>query len=148
MILKGCRLQCGYGLNDVILSHTFGSMREALLSIRGRLDRAGVLLSGFCAVHCLLSLLIISTLGLGSHALLAPSVHKIGLLLAVLIGAVTLGIGVVRHGRRAPLILGSVGLALMACAVAAAHGAGEAVLTIAGVALVAAAHIGNLRHGG
>ena len=33
-------------------------MRRAILSIRDRLDRAGVLLSGLCAVHCLAGLLL------------------------------------------------------------------------------------------
>lgn len=121
-------------------------MQRAFLSIRDRLDRAGIVLSGLCALHCLLSIVLVSVLGLGGQALLAPEIHEIGLGLAILIGAVTIGIGVLRHGRLAPLAIGGVGLALMALALTVPHGPSEALLTIAGVALVAAAHIRNLRH--
>jgi hypothetical protein len=121
-------------------------MRAAMLSIRDRLDRVGVLLSGLCAVHCLLSILVVSVLGLGGQALLAPAVHEIGLMLAIAVGAVTLGLGVLRHGKRAPLVIGGAGLALMGLALTVPHGLPEAILTIAGVALVATAHIQNLRH--
>jgi hypothetical protein len=51
-----------------------------------------------------------------------------------------------RHGRIEPLVLGAAGLSLMAAALFVEHGLPEAVLTISGVALVAAAHIRNL-HG-
>ena len=121
-------------------------MQRAILSIRDRLDRVGVLLSGLCAVHCVLSIVLVSVLGLGGQALLAPAIHEVGLALAILVGAVTLGIGVRRHGQAGPLVLGSIGVALMATALLVPHGVREALLTIAGVALVATAHIRNLRH--
>ena len=121
-------------------------MQRAFLSIRDRLDRAGIVLSVLCALHCLLSIVLVSVLGLGGQALLAPEIHEIGLGLAILIGAVTIGIGVLRHGRLSPLLIGGAGLALMALALTVPHGPAEALLTIAGVALVAAAHIRNLRH--
>jgi hypothetical protein len=125
-------------------------MREAMtriyLSIRDRLDGAGVVLSGLCAVHCLLGLVLVSVLGLGGEVLLSPAIHRVGLALAVLIGALTLGLGALRHGRAGPLLVGGAGLALMATAVAVGHGPAEAGLTICGVALVAIAHIRNLRH--
>lgn len=120
-------------------------MRDAILSIRNRLDRVGVLLSGLCALHCVLGIVLVSALGLGGHALLAPAVHQIGLLLAVVIGAATIGIGALRHGALGPLLIGSVGVMLMAAAIGVGHGLPEAVLTIAGVALVATAHMRNLR---
>lgn len=121
-------------------------MRDAILSIRSRLDGAGVLLSGLCVIHCLLGLALVSLLGLGGGLLLAPEIHRYGLALAVTIGVVTLGLGVTRHGRLEPLLIGAVGVALMALALLAGHGPYEAVLTIAGVGLVALAHIRNLRH--
>ena len=121
-------------------------MRDAILSIRDRLDRVGVLLSGLCALHCLLGIVLVSVLGLGGQALLAPEIHEIGLMLAILVGVVTLGLGVLRHGRLAPLFVGSAGIGLMAMALTVGHGLPEALLTIAGVALVAMAHIQNLRH--
>lgn len=120
-------------------------MRDAFILIRDRMDRVGVLLSGLCALHCVLSIVLVTMLGLGGQVLLAPEIHRYGLVLAVLVGAVTLGIGAARHGQRLPLILGLVGVALMAAAIFAGHGVQEAVLTIAGVSLVAHAHIRNLR---
>lgn len=119
-------------------------MRQAMLSIRDRLDRVGVLLSGLCAVHCLIGILIVSMLGLGGELLLSPIIHEAGLAIAIVIGIVTLGLGVRRHGQVGPLIAGGLGLSLMAAALAAGHGVSEAVLTIAGVAILAAAHLRNL----
>ena len=52
----------------------------------------------------------------------------------------------VRHGRTGPALIGALGIALMAGAVLSDHGPAEAFLTIPGVALVAYAHIRNLRH--
>jgi hypothetical protein len=120
-------------------------MKRALLSIRDRLDRAGVLLSGLCMVHCLAGLVLVSVLGLGGEALLNPAIHRIGLGLAVVVGAITLGLGAIRHGQRGPLLIGAAGIALMASAVIIQHGPREAFLTIVGAALVATAHIRNLR---
>ncbi len=120
-------------------------MRTAILSIRDRLDRVGVLLSGLCAVHCIAGLVLVSVLGLGGGVLLSPEIHRVGLALAIGVGAVTIGLGVRRHGRMAPLALGAAGLSLMAAGLFAPHGASEAALTIAGVAFVAAAHLLNLR---
>ena len=120
-------------------------MAKAFFSIRNQLDRAGVVLSGLCAVHCLASIVLVSALGLGGQALLSPAIHRVGLALAIAVGAVTIGIGVRRHGQRVPLLIGSAGLALMAGGLVVPHGAPEAVLTVAGVVLVALAHIRNLR---
>ena len=121
-------------------------MRNAMLSIRDRLDRVGVLLSGLCALHCVAGLLLVAGLGLGGEVLLAPEVHRIGLGLAIVVGAITLVIGVTRHGDARPLQLGAAGIALMSVALMVGHGAAEALFTIAGVALLGWAHIRNLRH--
>ena len=118
---------------------------------RSRLDRLGVLLSGLCAVHCVAGLVLVSVLGIGSlgagEVLLNPAIHRIGLVMAVAIGVVTLGFAAHRHRRTDLLILGSIGLALMAAGLIAPHGTAEAVLTIGGVGLLATAHIRNLRRG-
>ena len=120
-------------------------MRSMLLPIRLRLDRFGILLSGLCAVHCLLGIVLVSVLGLGGEALLSPSIHRVGLALAVLVGAVTLGLGVLRHGQLLPLAIGGCGLVLMALGLVVPHGPLEALMTIPGVGLVGTAHILNLR---
>jgi hypothetical protein len=123
-------------------------MRTALLAIRSRLDRVGILLSGLCAVHCVLGVVLVGIFGLGGEALLSPEIHRIGLAIALAVGLVSLGFGVLRHGRIAPLVIGGIGLSLMAAALFVDHGLPEAVLTILGVSLVAFAHIRNVHaHG-
>ena len=94
----------------------------------------------------LLGLVLVTFLGLGGGVLLSPSVHRVGLALAVTIGIVTLGISALRHGRLAPAMIGGCGLLLMTAGLFAPHGPAEALLTIPGVGLVAFAHIRNLRH--
>ena len=121
-------------------------MRDALISIRDRLDGFGVMLSSLCAVHCLVGLVLVTALGLGGGAFLSPGVHRVGLALAVAIGIVTLGLSALRHGRTGPALIGACGLALMAGGLVVSHGPAEALLTIPGVGLVAFAHIRNLRH--
>ncbi len=116
------------------------------ISIRARLDRVGIVLSGLCAVHCLLTILVVSSLGLGGGLLLNPAIHKIGLALALIVAAVAIGIGALRHRRRAPFVTAMTGLSFMGGALAVGHGVEEAVLTVIGVALVSLAHVLNLRH--
>ena len=120
-------------------------MRDAMLTIRNRLDRVGVLLSGLCALHCLAGLLLVAGLGLGGEFLLAPVIHRVGLALAIVVGAATLVIGVSRHRDPLPLQVGAAGIGLMIAALIVGHGTPEAVLTMAGVALLAWAHLRNLR---
>ncbi|MFO1255071.1 MAG: MerC domain-containing protein [Sphingomonadaceae bacterium] len=122
-------------------------MREALVLIRNRLDRVGVLLSGLCALHCLAGILLVAGLGLGGEYLLAPMIHRVGLALAIAVGSITLVLGVVRHGDPLPLQVGAAGIGFMAFALFVGHGSTEAVLTILGVALLGWAHLRNLRHG-
>jgi uncharacterized membrane protein len=121
-------------------------MARAFLSIRDRLDRAGIWLSGLCAVHCLLGIVLVSVLGLGGELLLAPGIHEAGLAVAIVIALATLGLGILRHGRFRPIVIGTIGVVLMGIALVVGHGLPEALFTIAGVALLATGHILNLRH--
>lgn len=114
--------------------------------IRGRLDRAGVVLSALCLVHCVLGLVLVAGLGLGGTLLLDPDIHRWGLLLATIIAGVAIGIGAVRHRRAKPFVVAMTGLSFMGGALAVGHGMEEALLTMIGVTLVAAGHILNLRH--
>ena len=114
-------------------------------TIRGRLDRAGVLLSSLCAVHCVLGIVIVAGLGLGGGLLLDPIIHRVGLLLATLVAGVAIGIGAVQHRRALPFVVAMTGLTFMGGGLAVEHGIEEAVLTIIGVTLVAAGHLLNLR---
>ena len=121
------------------------TMPQNLLSIRQRLDRAGMMLSGLCAIHCLASIAIVAALGIGGEFLLSPIIHRVGLALALVIAAVAIGWGALRHRRRAPFVVAMMGLTFMGGALAVPHGVEEAVLTIIGVALVSLGHILNLR---
>lgn len=120
-------------------------MEQAVNAIRNRLDRAGILLSGVCALHCILGIILVSTFGIGSAILFDPLFHEAGLALALVLGILSLGFGYLRHGRGGPLALGMIGLTFMALAIAADHGWSEAPLTVLGVVIVAAAHLRNLR---
>ena len=113
--------------------------------IRGRLDRAGMILSCLCAVHCVLGLVIVAGLGLGSTFLLDPSIHRYGLLAATIIAGVAIGIGAIQHRRPAPFVVAMTGLSFMGGGLAVEHGIEEAVLTVIGVTLVALGHVLNLR---
>ncbi|GAB5348697.1 MerC domain-containing protein [Alteriqipengyuania sp. 357] len=116
------------------------------LSNRIRLDALGIALSTLCAVHCVLTIVVISSLGLAGGWLLAPELHWWGLAAATIIAGVAIGIGAVRHRRRMPFVVAMTGLTFMGGALAAPHGVQEAVLTIIGVALVSLGHVLNLRH--
>ena len=122
-------------------------MRMAQIApwIRGRLDRAGVLLSALCLLHCVLGILLVAGLGLGAGFLLDPMIHKVGLVLATLVAGVAIGVGAIRHRRARPFVVAMTGLSFMGGALAVGHGFEEAVLTVIGVTLVAAGHILNLR---
>jgi len=115
------------------------------LSLRRRLDHVGIGLAGLCALHCLATLMIVSALGLGGHFLMDEQIHRVGLLLAVVVAAAAIGWGMLRHRRALPLAVALAGLAAMTWALVVPHGAGEFLLTLAGVVLVGAAHVLNLR---
>lgn len=117
-----------------------------LALIRAKLDRLGVALSALCLVHCVSGVVLVGLLGVGGGVLLDPHVHEIGLMVAIGIGALGLGFGLARHGRREPLVLGCLGLVLMAAGLVVPHGLPEIGLTVPGVILLAFAHIRNLRH--
>lgn len=120
-------------------------------SLRRRIDQIGIGMAGLCALHCLATLVVISALGvggvLGGQFLLNENIHRIGLLLALVVAAVAIGWGLLRHGRRLPFMVALAGLVLMAAALAVPHGSGEFVLTLLGVGLVSAGHVLNLRAG-
>jgi len=115
------------------------------LPMRARLDGLGVFLSGLCAVHCIGGIIAVAGLGLGGGLLLAPEIHRVGLVLAAIVAAVAIGLGALRHRRAVPLLVALAGLACMGAALLVGHGVEEAVLTVFGVVLVAIGHLLNLR---
>jgi hypothetical protein len=122
-------------------------MGSILPTIRGRLDRAGMLLSCLCAVHCVLGLVIVAGLGVGGTFLLDPAIHRWGLLVATIIAGVAIGVGAIQHRRPLPFVIAMTGLSFMGGGLAVEHGVEEAVLTVIGVTLVALGHLLNVRIG-
>jgi hypothetical protein len=120
-------------------------MASNIAHLRGRVDRMGILLSVLCAAHCVAGVVLVAGLGLGGGLLLHPAIHRVGLAVATLIAAVAIGMGALRHRRRAPFVVAMTGLSFMGGALAVGHGPDEMVLTIIGVALVAIGHFLNLR---
>ena len=121
------------------------TMGQMSISIRQRLDRAGIWLSSLCLLHCVLTIVLVSMLGAGSHFLLAPEIHRFGIAVALIIAAVAIGWGALRHRRAAPFVTAMVGLTFMGGALAMPHGFYEVVFTMIGVALVATGHFLNMR---
>ncbi|HEX8486783.1 MerC domain-containing protein [Sphingomonas sp.] len=109
------------------------------------LDRVGIALSGLCVVHCVATSILLALMSAAGDVLGAPIVHEVGLALAILLGVVALGRGVLAHRRLVPLALGAAGVGLMGTALAVPHGAGEAIWTVAGVVLLGTAHVLNRR---
>jgi hypothetical protein len=99
-------------------------------------------------VHCAATLMIVSAVGLGGlggHFLLEPAIHRIGLALALVVAAVAIGWGAIRHRQAPPFVTAMTGLTFMGGALAVPHGDKEAILTLIGVVLVSAGHVMNLQ---
>ncbi|MDY7096834.1 MAG: MerC domain-containing protein [Pseudomonadota bacterium] len=121
------------------------SSNPAGTGARRRVDQLGIGLAGLCALHCVATVLIVSGLGIGGHFLLAPEIHRFGLAVAMVVAAVAIGWGVMRHRRATPFIVAVIGLIIMGAALLVEHGSLEAVLTIIGVTLVSIGHLLNIR---
>jgi hypothetical protein len=105
-----------------------------------RLDRMAIGLSGLCVVHCVATAVLLAMLSAAGGILGSPIVHEVGLTLAMVIGAVALGRGILEHGFMMPSAVGSLGLGVMAGALTMPHDGTEALFTVAGVAILALGH--------
>lgn len=105
-----------------------------------RLDRLAIGLSGLCLVHCLATTVVLAVLASAGGMLGAPIIHEVGLSLAMLLGAVSLGKGIVDHGYTMPSAVGGLGLGVMAGALTMPHDGTEALYTVIGVAILALGH--------
>lgn len=113
----------------------------------GGLDRYAIGLSGLCMVHCLATSVLVALMSTAGGWLLDPIVHEIGLTIAILLGALALGRGILHHGYVMPASMGAFGLGIMAGAMTLPHdgGGGETLWTIIGVGLLAFGHDLNRR---
>ena len=124
-------------------------MREVVTSA----DEGGAslgILSGFVAGNFSAYYLGLSMVALMSTAggfLLDPIFHEVGLTIAIGLGALALGRGVLHHGYMMPAAMGALGLGIMAGAMTLPHdsGGGETLWTIVGVGLLAFGHDLNRR---
>ena len=105
-----------------------------------RLDRLAISLSGLCVVHCLGTTIVLAMLASAGGMLGAPIIHEIGLSLAMLLGAVSLGKGIIDHGYTMPSAIGGLGLGVMAGALTLPHDGTEALYTVIGVGILALGH--------
>ncbi len=117
----------------------------AKAALNGSIDRAAIALSGLCLVHCLATSVVLAVLASAGGLLVSPVVHEIGLTLAILLGIVALGRGVVEHGFMMPSAVGGLGLGVMSGALTMPHSGLETVYTIIGVAVLALGHDLNRR---
>ncbi len=111
----------------------------------GALDRLAMGLSGLCLVHCLASAVLVAMLASVGGVLLDPHIHEFGLVLAIGLGVVALGRGIVEHGFMMPSAVGGLGLGVMAGALSMPHGGAETLYTVLGVGILALGHDLNRR---
>jgi hypothetical protein len=105
-----------------------------------RLDRLAIGLSGLCLVHCLGTTVALALLASAGGVLGAPIIHELGLGLAMIMGSVALGRGIMDHGYTMPSAVGGLGLGVMAGALTLPHDGSEALFTVVGVGILALGH--------
>jgi hypothetical protein len=110
-----------------------------------RLDGIAIGLSGLCAVHCLGTAILVGLLSSAAGLFSAPIIHEVGLVVAMILGAVALGAGALKHGLLLPVAVGALGLGIMAGALTLGHGGREIAYTLVGVTLLAFGHELNRR---
>src|SRR3954467_1765704 len=106
----------------------------------GRLDRIAIGISGLCLVHCLGTAVLLGLISAAGTSLGAPWIHEVGLTLAMLLGAIALGRGILEHGFMMPSAVGGLGLGVMAGALTMPHNGTEALYTVIGVLILALGH--------
>ncbi len=130
-----CKVMC-VPLSLAIAEPSVAQRRSAWL------DRAGIGLSALCVAHCLTSAIVVTALASFGGVFFSHIVHEIGLGIAIVLGAVALGDGVIRHGYIAPFATGCFGLGIMAGALSLHDGphSVELLATLVGVMVLALGH--------
>jgi hypothetical protein len=113
---------------------------QAMTISTSRLDRVAMGLSGLCLVHCVATTVLLALLSAAGGILGSPIVHEVGLGLAMIMGAYSLGRGILEHGYSMPSAVGGLGLGVMAGALTMPHDGIEALYTVVGVAILALGH--------
>ena len=97
-------------------------------------------LSGLCVVHCLATSVLFALVSAAGGLIGAAWIHEVGLGLAMFMGFLSLGRGIMEHGFAMPSAVGGLGLGVMAGALTLPHNGTEAIYTIVGVAILAFGH--------
>jgi hypothetical protein len=105
-----------------------------------RLDRIAMGLSGLCLVHCVATAVLLGLLASAGGFLGAPIIHEVGLTMAMILGSIALGKGIIEHGFMMPSAVGALGLGVMAGALSLPHGGNEPIYTVVGVMILALGH--------
>ena len=111
----------------------------------GTIDRLAIGVSGLCVVHCVASAVLLTILASAGGLLVDPIFHEVGLAIAIVLGVIGLGRGIMTHGFMLPASIGSLGLGMMAGTLTLAHGGTEVLYSIVGVLILALGHDLNRR---
>ena len=91
-------------------------------------------------MHCLGTTVVLAVLSSAGGWLGNPLIHEVGLAMAMAMGAIALGRGILEHGYTMPSAVGGLGLGVMAGALTMPHDGGEVLFTVIGVAILALGH--------
>jgi hypothetical protein len=111
----------------------------------GLIDRVAIGVSGLCLVHCIASAVFIAFLAAGGSFLLDPIFHEVGMSIALVLGVIGFGRGILTHCYMLPSAVGGLGLGVMAGSLFIGHEAGGTLYSILGVMIVALGHDLNRR---
>ena len=111
----------------------------------GAIDRLAIGVSGLCVVHCIASAVFLAVLASAGGLLLDPMIHEFGMMLALALGVLGLGRGILHHGFMLPAAIGSLGLGMMGGALTLDHGGITTLYSVAGVLILALGHDLNRR---
>jgi len=111
----------------------------------GAIDRLAIGVSGLCVVHCIASAVFLAVLASAGGLLLDPMIHEVGMMLALGLGVLGLGRGILHHGFMLPAAIGSLGLGMMGGALTLDHGGITTLYSVAGVLILALGHDLNRR---
>lgn len=107
-------------------------------------DEIAVACSGACMIHCLLTPIVIGfgAAGLLGEWLASEWIHKLMLVPVVLLALLSLPSSYKKHKKYWPLLLGSLGVLTMVCAILGPESM-ETWISISGGMLLIAAHLWN-----
>ncbi|WP_293620732.1 MerC domain-containing protein [Salinisphaera sp.] len=120
-------------------------------NVTGKLDKAAVVLSGLCLVHCLALPVVVALFPVfGFTVVEHGTFHQLILIVVIPTTVVALGAGYRRHRRHVVPFFGTLGVLALVMAAFGAHALGadmlERATTVVGGLLIAVAHIQNFRY--